>query len=192
VSSSRAEEGRPFSSIAGRLLIATPLLLDPNFYRAVVYIVEHSEEGALGVVLNRATEEPVTDHLPEWTDWLSDPPVVFVGGPVANEVAVGVIAKPEVLPDSWNPTPDGLGLVDLSEGPDGLGAVASARVYSGYSGWVAGQLEMELGSGSWIVVEGGLADVFTTDPDALWRKVLRRQPDRRSLYASFPDDPASN
>ena len=192
MSSPRDTEGQRFTSAAGRLLIATPLLLDPNFYRTVVYVVEHSEEGALGVVLNRPTEEAVIDHLPDWTDWLSDPPFGFVGGPVANEVAVGVVEKPGLLPESWDPTPDDVGLVDLSEGPDGLGSVASARVYSGYAGWVAGQLEMELRTGSWIVVEGGLADVFTTDPEALWRKVLKRQPDRRSLYASFPDDPASN
>lgn len=181
-----------FLSLAGHLLIATPLLIDPNFFRAVVYIVEHSPEGALGVVLNRPSEERVSDHLPDWNGLLNEPSVVFIGGPVANDIALGVVTNPDVPPESWDPTQDGVGLVDLSEGPGKLGGVASARVYSGYSGWVRGQLELELRTGSWVVAAGGADDVFTAEPDTLWRAVLRRLPDRRALYASYPDDLGSN
>jgi len=185
-------ERQPRRSTAGRLLLATPVLLDPNFYRTVVYIIEHSREGALGVVLNRPTEEPVGDHLPEWVAMLSTPDVVFVGGPVANEVAVGVVARPDHPPEEWEPTRDDIGLVDLALGPGSLGSVAGARVYSGYAGWIAGQLDMELRTGSWVVAESVIGDVFTPDPDDLWRTVLRRQPNKKSLYASFPDDLSSN
>lgn len=179
-------------SLAGRLLIATPLLLDPNFYRSVVYIAEHSDEGAVGVVLNRPSEEPVSDHLPDWESLISEPAVVFVGGPVANEVAVGIVQEPLMDPPDWTPTDDGVGLLDLAIGPGAVGSVTAARVFSGYSGWVAGQLEAELTTGSWIVADSTAADVFTDRPDLLWRTVLRRQADRRSLYASFPEDLRSN
>ncbi len=65
-------------------------------------------------------------------------------------------------------------------------------MFSGYSGWVAGQLEMEVATGSWVVTEGGTDDVFTAEPETLWRRVLRRQRDRSSLYAWFPDDIRTN
>lgn len=184
------EEGP--SPLAGRLLVATPLLLDPNFYRAVVYIAEHSLDGALGVVLNRTTEGRAADHLPAWEPYLTEPAVVFIGGPIANDVAVGVVKDPEVAPSGWQPASGGVGLADLALGPDALGGVAAARVYSGYSGWVDGQLEVEIATGSWIVVSATPEDVFTADPGTLWRKVLRRQPDRRALYSSYPDDVSTN
>lgn len=182
----------PEVSVAGKLLVATPMLLDPNFYRTVLYILEHSEDGALGLVLNRATDEPIADHLPGWGGSLTDPEVVFVGGPVANEIAVGVVRAPQHPPDGWAPTQDGIGLVDVGLGPDAFGDTDGARVFSGYAGWVGGQLEVELSTGSWIVVSGSRDDVFTGDPGGLWRRILRRQTDRRALYASFPDDPRSN
>lgn len=186
-----AHEGG-FESLAGRLLVARPSLLDPNFYRTVLYIVEHSEEGALGLVLNRPTEEPVSDHLDAWAAHVASPPVVFIGGPVANEIAVGLIAGPHAPPDPWEPTPGGIGLVDPGTDPDALEGTAGGRVYSGYSGWVTGQLEMEVATGSWVVTDGGTDDVFTAEPETLWRRVLRRQRDRSSLYAWFPDDIRTN
>jgi putative transcriptional regulator len=178
--------------IVGKLLVATPLLLDPNFFRTVVLMIEHSDEGALGLVLNRATDEPVLDHLPDWDEHLVSPRVVFIGGPVNNEVAVGLVRRPSRVPDEWSPAAHDTGLVDLAEGPAALDSMEAARVFSGYAGWVAGQLEQELRSGSWILAEADRDDAFTPVPDDLWREVLRRQPDRRSLYASFPDDPRSN
>jgi putative transcriptional regulator len=184
------ERGR--GSIAGRLLVATPALLEPNFYRTVTFVAEHSPDGALGIVLNRPTEERVRDHLPEWAPHVSDPGVVFVGGPVANEVAVGIVHEPEVDPDDWEPPLPRLGLIDLAMGPDAFGGVARARVFSGYSGWIGGQLDAELMTGSWVVVHATVDDIFTPEPDDLWRVVLQRQPGRVALYGWFPDDLRSN
>ena len=192
MTSNRDPDGGSAASLAGRLLVATPLLVDPNFYRTVIYIAEHSADGALGLILNRPSEEPVANHLPEWEPHIGASSVVFIGGPVANEVAVGVVKDPEVTPAGWEPVAGGVGLVDLALGPDAVGSVAAVRVYSGYSGWVAGQLEVEVATGSWIVTDAESDDVFTADPEHLWRAVLRRQPDRRSLYAWFPDDIRSN
>lgn len=178
--------------LAGKLLIATPLLLDPNFYRTVVYLHEHSADGAMGLVLNRLTPARLDDHLPQWAEAVSAPPAVFFGGPVSNEVAVGLAHRPEVPPDDWEPDSLGIGLVDLSLSPGTFGKLGASRVYSGYSGWTGGQLEAELTTGSWIVAVARMEDVFTPAPEDLWRTVLRRQKGSAGLYASFPDDPRAN
>ena len=88
---SRAGHHRGVSDSArGRLLVATPTLYDPNFFRSVVLVLEHGEDGALGVVLNRPSETAVGETLPDWNRLASDPGVVFVGGPVSPDAAIGV------------------------------------------------------------------------------------------------------
>lgn len=180
------------ASLAGRLLVAAPHLLDPNFYRTVVYIAEHGESGALGLVLNRITDAPVADHLPDWAPHVTHPAFVFVGGPVSNEVAVGLARAPSIVPESWSPGFDGSGLIDLAAGPEAVGGLDALRVFSGYSGWMEGQLEEELETDSWFVVPALPSDLFTGDPERLWRDVLRRQPGRLSLYANFPHELITN
>lgn len=165
--------------LLGTLVVATPSLVDPNFARTVVFILQHDDDGSLGVVLNRPTIEPVVDHLPHWADHVADPASVFIGGPVEPEIAVGVRAVPG----------GGVELIDLSDepGPDDI-----VRVFSGYSGWGPGQLEAEIAEGSWWVVEGGVNDVFEPDPTALWSQVLRRQPGEMRFLATLPMDPSLN
>lgn len=180
------------SSIEGQLLVASPQLLDPNFYRTVVYIAEHGEDGALGLILNRPTEEVVHDHLPDWAELTTPPSVVFVGGPVSNEIAVGLARCPVQPPESWTPGFDGSGLIDLSVGPESIGGVDALRIFSGYSGWVTGQLEMELATESWFVLPASPSDLFTEHPETLWRNVLGRQPGRVAFFATFPHDLSGN
>lgn len=180
------------STLTGRLLVATPTLLDPNFYRTVIYVAEHGEDGALGIVLNRPTTEAVADHIEGWSTSLAAPSVVFIGGPVSNEVAVAVAENPSIPPPSWNPELANVGLLDITDGPERIGGVDRLRIFSGYSGWVAGQLEMELTSGSWFVLDAMPDDIFSTDPAGLWVAVLRRQPGRLAFYASFPESLADN
>lgn len=181
------QEAAAPSDLAGRLLVATPTLLDPNFYRTVVYLAEHGPEGALGIVLNRPTDEAVADHIEGWSGYLAAPEVVFVGGPVSNEVAVAVAQNPAIPPESWQPQLNDVGLLDITEGPEPIGGVDRLRIFSGYAGWVTGQLELELATGSWFVLDAVAADVFAADPTGLWSAVLRRQPGRLAFYASFPD-----
>jgi putative transcriptional regulator len=185
---------------AGRLLVATPLLGDPNFRRTVILVVEHEEvQGTLGVVLNRPTEIPVGQVLDQWTDLVTDPPMLFSGGPVARNSALALAMVPgSDEPAGWRaldgaPALARLGLLDLDTPPGVLEqAIQSLRVYAGYAGWSPGQLESEIGEGAWHVVAAEPGDIFAPDPDALWRTVLRRQEGDLAFLATYPDDPGLN
>lgn len=180
--------------LVGRLLVATPGLDDPNFARSVVLVLQHDEDGALGVVVNRATTVPVGDVLPPWQVLVSEPQVLFQGGPVARDSALGLARAGTIdEPIGWRRLDGALGLVDLDTPTElvaeGLGDL---RIFAGYAGWKSGQLEDEIDSGSWYVVEAMPGDAFVTDPTTLWRAVLRRQHGEIALVSSFPDDPTMN
>jgi putative transcriptional regulator len=172
-------------SKTGMLLVATPRLLDPNFYRSVVLILQHDEDGAIGVILNRPTAEPVANHLPDWAERIVSPPVVRFGGPVQPEVAIGLAATA----DGEETGVPGLSLVDLGSSP--RESDTSIVIYSGYSGWSPGQLEMEIDEGSWYVVPA-IPDEPFQDPDDLWRSVLRRQGGFLAAVSTFPEDTTLN
>lgn len=178
------------ASFTGKLLVANPEMRDPNFYRTVVLLFDHTEDGAFGTVLNRPTDELVADHVPQWSDYLADPPVVFIGGPVRNEIAVGV-AEWSNAPAEWKTLFSAIGFIDLTDPPSVANTPDRVRVYSGYSGWDAGQLEVEMAIDSWFIIDPVVEDVFG-DPENLWSRVLKRQPGRLRLYAQYPDDIESN
>ncbi|HET8740208.1 MAG TPA: YqgE/AlgH family protein [Acidimicrobiia bacterium] len=172
-------------SLAGSMLVATPLLMDPNFFRTIVLVLQHDEDGCVGVVLNRPTDEPVVDHLPDWANRVPAPSTVYYGGPVDPSVAIGLSLSPEGMPTGV----PGLSLVDLSEPPNSVSH--PVRIYSGYSGWGRDQLEAEIATGSWYVVQASPEDPFDTFDDQ-WRRVLRRQSGFLSVVSTFPDDPSLN
>ena len=168
--------------VAGQLLIATPLLDDPNFERAVVLIGEHGTAGTFGIILNRPLEIDIDEHFPQWTSHLAVPATLFNGGPVAPDVVLGLTSalSNEV------PIGDELSLVNLVEPPSsGTGQV---RLFKGHASWVGGQLAAELAAGAWFVVNSVSGDVFTSEPDLLWRNVLRRQADDLQLFTFYPRD----
>jgi putative transcriptional regulator len=185
---------------AGRLLVATPVLGDPNFRRAVVLIVEHEvTEGTLGVVLNRPTKIPVGQVLEQWTELATDPSVLFRGGPVAQNSALALAMVPgKEEPLGWRaldgaPALARLGLLDLDAPPRLLApAITSLRVYAGYAGWSPGQLAAEIDEGAWFVLPAEPGDVFAAEPEQLWRAVLRRQEGDLAFLATYPDDPSLN
>jgi putative transcriptional regulator len=181
-------------SIRGRLLVASPTLYDPNFFRAVVLVLEHGDDGALGVVLNRPSETAVGDTLPEWLGLATDPGVVFVGGPVSPDAAIGVARTGTTEhTDGWAPLFGHLGTVDLGRAPVELPVeVQSLRVFAGYAGWGEGQLDGELDAGGWFVVDPAPDDVFASEPADLWAAVLRRQGGRLAMFASAPPHPSLN
>ncbi len=184
----------------GGLLVATPLLDDPNFRRSVVLVLEHDEDGGtLGVILNRPSEIAVTQVLPSWDPLVTGPPVLFEGGPVQTDsaLALAVVLSGEE-PLGWRrlqgrSATSRLGTVDLDAPPEILaGEISQMRIFAGYAGWTAGQLENELREGAWYVVDSEPADTFHSDPSLLWRTVLRRQRGDLALVATFPDDPTLN
>ena len=185
-------------SLKGRLLVAGPALIDPNFVRSVVLICLHDAEGALGLVLTRPTALAVGEPLPGWVERLAPPEVVFLGGPVQNEVAVGLASLQPAAAgredsDRWTPITDRLGLLDLSAPPgDEVGDLEQLRVFAGYAGWSAGQLDFEVSSTDWFVLEAEPGDPFTAQPGGLWRRVLHRQGGATAFFADFPPNPSLN
>jgi putative transcriptional regulator len=183
------EEG----SHRGRLLVATPPLVDPNFDRTVVLMLEHGDDGALGVVLNRRSETTIDDVFPEWHELVSPPEVVFAGGPVSTDAIIALARRRDAELDGFVQILDDLGTVDLAEDPLGIGASLEAlRVVAGYAGWTPGQLEAELEQGAWFVVELEPGDPFVGTPEHLWRDVLRRQRGRLALFSNYPEDATVN
>ncbi|MCC5949873.1 MAG: YqgE/AlgH family protein [Nitriliruptoraceae bacterium] len=197
----------------GRLLVAAPSLDDPNFERTVLLVLDHDEDGALGVVLNRVTSVPVRDELDAWSHLAADPPVVFGGGPVEPTAVVALghataTASSELDPDQdagitldreqdagdgGTRILDRIRLVDLGSDPV-LAAteLQRVRIFAGYAGWAPDQLEDEIAQGAWYVVDAAPDDVFTDDPGTLWHDVLRRQDGPLKLLATYPADPSLN
>ena len=179
------------SSLQGQLLVAGPGLVDPNFWRTVVLVGEHSEEGALGVVLNRASETTVDEAVPELAELAEAMGLVHLGGPVQPS-AIVVLADFVEPEEARSLVLDSVGFLPSEVDPALLGELRRARVFAGYAGWGPGQLEGELDEGSWIVEQALAEDVFTGDPDGLWSAVLRRKGGPFSLLASMPPDPNRN
>lgn len=163
--------------LEGRLLVAMPSLIDPNFSRTVIQVLTHdAESGTIGVIVNRPSILDVVEHLPLLADVVVDPPVVFIGGPVQREIALTVVR-------------DEFGRPALLEGPE---TTRACRVFSGYSGWGPGQLSAEIAEGAWHVTEPGFDDIFSGRPEQLWADVWRRQEGPLRMLATFPTDLRAN
>lgn len=187
--------GQATESMAGQLLVAAPTLKDPNFDRTVVLLVAHEPGGALGVVLNRATEIPVAEVLGDWDELARDPAVVFEGGPVQPDSAICLARMRHPLRPmkSFQQISGAVGTLDLTADPAQLReSIAGIRVFAGYSGWESGQLEQEIAGGSWFVLDALPGDAFVDRPDDLWPMVLRRQGGMMAAVAHFPADVALN
>jgi len=181
-------------SLRGRLLVATPPLVDPNFDRTVVLVLEHGEDGALGIVLNRPSTTTLDDALPDWEPLASEPSFVFAGGPVSPDAVITLARAPNATAgDGWVPILRDVGTVDVGRDPRRLEIeVVALRVFVGYAGWAPGQLEGEIGKGAWFVVDADPGDPFAADPSGLWRAVLRRQRGRVAMFANCPEDASVN
>jgi putative transcriptional regulator len=180
----------------GRLLVATPPLDDPNFDRTVVYMLEHHDEGAIGVVVNRPADEELIEPLDRWDDLQAAPGFVFLGGPVETDALIALaFAKAPVTEatEELSPVSGYVASADLTRDPALVAAlVNSVRVFRGYAGWGPGQLEGEIEAGAWLVLDAEPQDVFAAAPDDLWRNVLRRQGGRLAWLAGAPDDLSAN
>jgi len=191
-------------SHAGRLLVATPLIADPNFERTVLLLLAHDDGGAFGVVVNRPGDTAVHEVVPSWAEVASAPAMLFLGGPVGRDRVIGLArwgggapggdAEPDdgdddrparrVVGDWWT--------VDLNRPPVPGQAPDGLRLFAGSAGWAPGQLDDELTEGAWWPVDATGEDVMTADPDRSWDRVLRRQPGELAWFANHPDDPSAN
>jgi putative transcriptional regulator len=175
------------------LLVAAPPLVDPNFDRTVVFMLEHGESGALGIVLNRPSNTTLEDVFPEWRELVSPPGVAFAGGPVATDAVIALARRCHTPIDGFTEILDDLGTINLADDPlDIGGSLVSLRVFAGYAGWAPGQLEAEMAQGAWFDVALQPDDPFAVAPERLWRDVLRRQRGRLSVFSTFPEDASVN
>ena len=178
-------------TLQGQLLIASPTLLDPNFRRTVVLVTEHTDEGAAGLVLNRPSPAVVAELVPQLEPLVEEGEPVWLGGPVQQDavLVLGEFVDPD---DAAVPLFGALGFPSLDEPDDVVPATTRRRVFAGYAGWGAGQLEDELAREDWIVEPALADDAFTETPDALWSDVLRRKGGVYELVARIPEDPSVN
>ena len=179
-------------SLTGQLLLASPALRDPNFSRTVILVSIHSEEGAMGVVLNRPSTVTVSEAVPQLERAVDEQEPVYVGGPVQPSSIV-------FLTEFLDPSPAGLlvfGRIGFPA-PDApidelTEATARRRVFAGYAGWGEGQLDAEVQEGDWIAHAALPDDVFTDLPEELWSTVLTRKGGSYALIARMPQDPSVN
>jgi putative transcriptional regulator len=185
----------PVPDLKGRLLVAAPGLFDANFDRTVVLLVEHTDEGALGVILNRPSDTALSEALPDWGPLAASPPVVFEGGPVVpgGAIALGRVRGGDDDVEGWTPVLGRVGLVDLGREAALMSAdLEAVRVFVGHAGWGPGQLEAEVAAGGWFVVDADPLDPLHAQPDRLWNTVLGRQRGRMAWFANCPPDPSTN
>jgi putative transcriptional regulator len=179
-------------SLSGQLLLASPALRDPNFARTVILIGMHSDQGAMGVVLNRPSDMTVGEAVPQLEQAVPEEELVYVGGPVqpSSVVCLAEFLDPSpagllVLGRIGFPAPDA-GIEELTE------ATARRRVFAGYAGWSEGQLDAEVADGDWIAHAAIPDDVFTDEPQDLWSAILNRMGGGYALLARMPPDPSVN
>ncbi|WKV15739.1 YqgE/AlgH family protein [Janibacter limosus] len=183
------------TSLAGRLLVATPDLTDDLFARSVVPVLQHDETTAEGVILNKPLDTSIDEVLPGWQAGSSLPQRVFRGGPVQLDSAIGLAGLPGDAeePPGVKRLFGAISLVD-SDSPQEIiwPRVSALRIFAGYAGWSADQLADERASGGWYVVDSEVGDIFDEDPATLWRRVLRRQSGTPGWVSTYPVDPDLN
>lgn len=179
----------------GNLLVASVLLADGVFDRTVVLVLDCDEDGALGVILNEISQTPLDAVLPDWVATVSEPRLLFHGGPVSpnGAICLASVASPGEEPPGWRPLFDTVGLLHLDTPIEIVaGAYRDLRIFAGYAGWSAGQLQGEVAAGMWHVATAEYDDVFGARPLELWRGVLRRQRSETAYFSTWLEDPDLN
>ena len=183
----------PGDRARNRLLVSVPATGDTNFEQSVVYVIDHDDAGAIGVVLNRPSGTDVPDMLDLGVPWAT-PSEVFEGGPVSPEAMI-VLGRRQLGAEPRGVAPVGGAVAVLSADAvqdRDVAGVDLLRAYSGYAGWAPRQLDAELDAGVWVLVDALPDDVFSATPDRLWRSVLARRGGRYASMARYPADPAAN
>lgn len=179
--------------LKGQLLLDSGQLTGSFFARTVILICQHDAEGAFGLVLNRPTGTKVGDALvADLPETFKDLPL-FLGGPV-QPTALSYLHAESFLPDANVMANLSLGhsldeLVDLG---DSFASDKKVKLFAGYSGWSAGQLENEMKRKAWLTHPASLDLVFSADMNGLWAKLMRQKGWKNQLLAGIPDDPSLN
>jgi len=180
-------------SLKGQLLLDSGQLQGSFFQRSVVLICEHNEEGAFGLVLNRAmgnkVGEMIVADLPEV---LKECPL-YLGGPV-QPTALSFLHSDSFIPDA-NVMPNlslDHSLDMLMEIGESFSPTRKLKLFAGYAGWGPGQLEDELRRDAWLLHPASLSLVFDTDPEDLWRSILRQKGGKYRILAQMPEDLSLN
>jgi putative transcriptional regulator len=174
--------GGPAAPAAGRFLVASRQVLGPVFAESVVLLVEQSEGGALGLIVNRPTPIPVGELLPGHGAPAHEGGTAYLGGPVAIDT-LRALLRGEAEPEASQRVLEGVYVTSseatLLHALAAPGAAARVRVYLGYAGWAPGQLEGD----DWYVGDADPDAVFSEHPAALWPALIRRH---EALRATLP------
>ena len=177
----------------GKLLVAEPSILsDSSFNRSVVFLTEHSENGSVGFIMNKPSPYTISDLIPEVESGLK----VYFGGPVSEDNLYFVHKVPELIPDS----------IEIGNGiywGGDFSAIQSLlkeevlskhdiRFFLGYSGWSELQLEEELSTTSWLIIENKFKNLFQINPLHFWKNELLKLGGIYKLWANAPKDPSLN
>lgn len=179
----------------GDLLVASALLTDGVFDQTVVLVLDSDEDGALGVILNEISQTTLESVLPDWVPAVTEPKLLFHGGPVSPNGAICLASLSEQgeEPPGWRPLFDRVGLLHLDTPIEIVaGAYRDLRIFAGYAGWSAGQLQSEIAEGMWHVLAADYSDVFGSSPLDLWRTVLRRQKSEVAVFSTWLENPELN
>ena len=176
--------------VAGSLLIAAPDMPDPNFQRAIIYVIEHDHSGSLGVVITRRSETPVDSILPAWADLCAPPSVFHIGGPVKPDTGIALAVLESGVDgrrlEGLQRIEGRVHVVDLDSDSEFLrDRIEGMRVFVGYTGWSPGQLQSELDRGDWYVAPSLPSDLLAPARTDVWGAVLRRQEMPLPLYATY-------
>jgi putative transcriptional regulator len=178
--------------LQGNLLIASPSIFDLNFRQTVVLLTAHTEEGAIGLILNRRSDTTVEEAVPPLGELTGPGEPIFAGGPV-NPNGVSMLAEFDDASEAGVEVFGDVGFVALDASLEGeTPALRRRRVFAGVASWGGGQLEGELENEDWIVEPARNEDVFTDDPEGLWEHVLERMGGSYAVVARMPFDPSVN
>ncbi len=171
--------------LTGHFLISSVHLVDPNFYRTVVLLVQHGTDGAFGLVVNRSSERTLSSVLPDVGDGVDIP--LYIGGPVQQDylfILHGGLPPKVQSEAAASPAPG----VFFEPATKGLIAYFAEdwislskkekpklRMFAGYSGWGPGQLEREIREHSWFILRAREDLVFQSDPEGIWRDALSKK-----------------
>jgi len=177
------------NSLQGQIILDGGKLHGSFFHRSVVLICQHDAEGAFGLILNRSTENKVGQALVANLPAKVKQQSLFIGGPVQPQ-ALSFLHTDEFLPGANVMANLNLGhsmdaLMDLSESFSGT---QKLKLFAGYAGWTAGQLDNEMSRHDWLVHPATLDLVFHQEPDQLWKKIMKQKDVKSRLLADSPDD----